>query len=70
MVIFIVLGFFYGYFTNGYYWELYGYVITLHVCLTPLWSWQIFMWMVVYAAMNKIKKHVTDQSHDILITTL
>ena len=58
MVVFVLLGFFYAYFTPGNYWDIYGYVVIMHILFAPFWTFELCMMVVVYATMNKIKKGI------------
>lgn len=66
VVAFILLGFFYAYFTSGYYWDIYGYVVIAHLCVAPFWSFELSLWLVIHATMNKLSKRIQnlDQNKD------
>ena len=56
VVAFVLLGFFYAFFTSGFYWDIYGYVVILHILSAPLWSFELCVWIVIQATMNKLQK--------------
>ena len=70
-VVFVVLGFFYAYFTPGYYWEIYGYVIFIHILCAPFWSFELCLWLIVQSTMNKLQRDFTvEHNDDDLSTTI
>ena len=58
VLTFVLLGFFYAYFTSGYYWDIYGYVVIAHLSVAPFWSFELSLWIVIHATMNKFSKRV------------
>ena len=65
VVSFVLLGFFYAFFTAGYYWDIYGYVVVLHFFGAPIWSFELFVWIVIQATANKLRKRPSsDQNKD------
>jgi len=63
VVSFVLLGFFYAFFSSGYYWDIYGYVVIIHICGAPIWSYELFVWMLIQATANKLRKG-TDENND------
>merc|ERR1712150_226956 len=58
VLTFVMVGFFYAYFTSGYYWDIYGYVVIAHLSVAPLWFFELSLWIVIHATMNKFSKRV------------
>ena len=56
VVAFVLLGFFYAFFTSGFYWDIYGYVVIFHIFSAPLWSFELCVWLVIQATLNKLQK--------------
>ena len=56
VVCFVLLGFFYAFFTSGYYWDIYGYVVLMHIFGAPIWSYELFVWLVIQATTSKLRK--------------
>jgi len=56
VVAFVLLGFFYAFFTSGLYWDIYGYVVIFHILSAPLWSFELCVWIVIQATLNKLQK--------------
>ena len=56
VVAFVLLGFFYAFFTSGFYWDIYGYVVIFHILSAPLWSFELCVWLVIQATLNKLQK--------------
>ena len=56
VVSFVLLGFFYAFFTSGYYWDIYGYVVVFHMFGAPIWSYELFVWIIIQATAKKLNK--------------
>ena len=63
-VVFVLLGFFYAYFTAGYFWEMYGYIIFIHVFCAPFWSFELCLWLIIHSTMNKLQKGLSVRIED------
>ena len=65
LVTFVLVGFFYGYFGSRYYWNIYGYVVFAHMFFAPVWAFELSLWIVIQATMNKLKKGINlDRNKD------